>query len=235
MGIQAETLARSVSHLGDASPPVRSVHHSSQKWNGVFDSVMSGNCIFFHPWLISFRSMQTAASVAQLGAPASVNVFLTPPWSLACSPSFPSVRWRVAYSPGGQIPQHQEGEVWEDSMAQETVPVSSQRSCLALTLSFENLSSGDIFQNPVSSQILKMATSEEPVTHCGSHWILLLPVGFTFSFCCLLPFSLLFNSPLMGHKLQNSTSNANIKTASHEAEAMAQLVKMLAVQVWGAD
>lgn len=123
------------------------------------------------------------------------------------------------------------GEVWEDSMAQETIPVSSQRSWLALTLSFENLSSEYIFQNQFSSQILKMAVSEEPVTHCGSHWILLLPSGFTFSFCCLLPFSLLFNSTLMGHELHNSTSNGNIKTAYHEAEDMAQLVKMLTVQV----
>lgn len=108
MGIQAEPFALSLT-LVEASLPVSSFHHYSQKWDGAFDPVMFRNHIFFHPWLISFRSMQTAASVSQLGALASVNVFLTLPWSLAWSPSFPSVTWRIAYFPGGQIPQHQAG------------------------------------------------------------------------------------------------------------------------------
>lgn len=86
-------------------------------------------------------------------------------------------------------------------MAQETVPVSSQRSWLALTLSFENLSSDDIFSEPGLQSNIKnghlRGASDSP-------WLTLNLVasnGFTFSFCCLLPFSLLFNSPLMGHEL----------------------------------
>lgn len=48
MGIQAEPLALSLT-LVEASLPVSSFHHYSQKWNDVFDPVMFRNCIFFHP------------------------------------------------------------------------------------------------------------------------------------------------------------------------------------------